>query len=260
VKTWDKNKCPKASTVEQIVTVNSVSLLFSFLKVSENNLRICEYYNVDGNRTQMTEEAHYVAIGKAVELTGLCPDTLRKLADSGKVKCYVTPSGQRRFDKQFLQEMCNSFNSLPSTETQKTSKVNFLYARVSSVKQKDDLLRQIEFLKNKKPEYATYVSISDIGSGINFKRKGLSTILDSCLQGTIGEVVVAHRDRLSRFAFDFINIIVTKAGGKIIVIDNDEHKTTEQELSEDILSIIHVFSCKQMGKRSYSSKNNSKVS
>ena len=208
----------------------------------------------------MTEEPHYVAIGKAVELTGLCPDTLRKLADSGKVKCYVTPSGQRRFDKQFLQEMCNSFNSLPSTESQKTTKDNFLYTRVSSVKQKDDLLRQIEFLKNKKPEYATYTSISDIGSGINFKRKGLSTILDSCLQGTIGEVVVAHRDRLSRFAFDFINIIVTKAGGKIIVIDNDEHKTTEQELSEDILSIIHVFSCKQMGKRSYSSKNSSKVS
>ena len=207
----------------------------------------------------MTEEAHYVAIGKAVELTGLCPDTLRKLADSGKVKCYVTPSGQRRFDKQFLQEMCNSVNALPATETYKTTKDNFLYARVSSVKQKDDLLRQIEFLKNKKPEYATYTSISDIGSGINFKRKGLSTILDACLQGTIGEVIVAHRDRLSRFAFDFINIIVTKAGGKITVIDNDEHKTTEQELSEDILSIIHVFSCKQMGKRSYSSKNNSKI-
>jgi predicted site-specific integrase-resolvase len=207
----------------------------------------------------MTEEAHYVAIGKAVELTGLCPDTLRKLADSGKVKCYVTPSGQRRFDKQFLQQMCQSFNSLHPEEKSRTQKQNFLYSRVSSVKQKDDLLRQIEFLKNYTPGYCSYISISDIGSGITFKRKGLSTILDACLQGTIGEVVVAHRDRLSRVAYDFINTIVTKSGGKITIVDNDDHNTTEQEMSEDILSIINVLGCKQMGKRSDSSKNSSKV-
>ena len=98
------------------------------------------------------------------------------------------------------------------------------------------------------------ISISDIASGINFKRKGLQTILDSCIQGVIGEVIVAHRDRLSRFGFDLIKLIIEKAGGTITVIDDTQHKSTEQELAEDLLSIIHIYSCKQMGKRSYKTK------
>jgi predicted site-specific integrase-resolvase len=118
----------------------------------------------------------------------------------------------------------------------------------------DDLLRQTEYLQQRRPEYASYVSITDIASGINFKRKGLQTILDACLQGTIGELVVAHRDRLCRFGFELVESIVTKAGGKITVLDNDGNKSGEQELAEDLLSIIHVYSCKQMGKRSYSNR------
>ena len=79
------------------------------------------------------------------------------------------------------------------------TKQNYIYTRVSSKKQSDDLSRQIEFIKNKRSEYSSYISISDIASGINFKRKGLSTILDASLQGTIGEIIIAHRDRLCRF-------------------------------------------------------------
>ena len=93
--------------------------------------------------------------------------------------------------------------------------------------------------------------MSDIASGINFNRKGLQTILDSCIQGTIGEVVIAHRDRLSRFGFDLIKIIIEKAGGKITILDDENNKSTEQELAEDLLSIIHIYSCRQMGRRSY---------
>ena len=118
----------------------------------------------------------------------------------------------------------------------------------------DDLLRQTEYLQQRRPEYASYVSITDVASGINFKRKGLQTILDACLQGTIGELVVAHRDRLCRFGFELVESIVRKAGGQITVLDNDGNKSGEQELAEDLLSIIHVYSCKQMGKRSYSNR------
>ena len=82
--------------------------------------------------------------------------------------------------------------------------------------------------------------------------------MDSCLQGTIGEIVIAHRDRLSRFGFDLFKLIIQKAGGNIIVLDDEKNKSTEQELAEDLLSIIHIYSCKQMGKRKYKTQEHSK--
>jgi predicted site-specific integrase-resolvase len=149
----------------------------------------------------------------------------------------------------FLNEKIsiNTSNTQPSS----TTKTNFLYARVSSKKQLDDLQRQIEFLQSYKPEYLQYTLISDISSGINFKRKGLQTLLDACIQRTIGEVVVAHKDRLCRFGFELLQLFILKSGGSVNVIKNETNQSTEQELAEDLLSIIHIYSCKQMGKRSY---------
>ena len=114
-----------------------------------------------------------------------------------------------------------------------------------------DLSRQVEFLKRARPEFSDYELISDVASGINFKRKGLSTILDMCLQGIIGNIVVAHKDRLCRFGFELINELVQKSGGNIIVLNENENKSDEQELSEDLLSIVQIFCCRQMGKRKY---------
>ena len=196
------------------------------------------------------EEKRFVNVKEASRLTGLDPQTVRKMADNSSITCYKTPSGQRRISLQSIQELCNSL--VPSKEKQEVQRQNFIYGRVSSKKQMDDLSRQFEFLK--RPEYADYAIVSDIASGINFKRKGLSTILDSCLQGNIGEVVIAHKDRLCRFGFELIEQIINKSGGKITILDNQDNKTSEQELTDDLLAIIHVFSCKQMGKRSYRSR------
>jgi hypothetical protein len=195
----------------------------------------------------------FVPLRQACSITGIEEQTLRKLADKEILPCYKTPSGHRMFNKASLEAMCNA-NTISNKERERI-KLNYIYARVSSKKQLDDLSRQIEYIRSTKPEYTSYTVISDVGSGINFKRKGLNTILDSCLQNIIGEVIVAHRDRLSRFGFDLINIIVSKSGGKINVIDDERDKSSEQELSEDLLSIIHIFSCRQMGKRSYKTKN-----
>ena len=194
------------------------------------------------------EKAKYITISQACELTGLHQNTLRKLGDEQKIQCYKTPGGQRRFNKHDLEKMCNSVSA-----DKKPTRTNFIYTRVSSKKQMDDLSRQVIYIQSKHTKYTSYTTLSDIGSGINFKRKGLQTILDSCLQGVIGEVVIAHRDRLSRFGFELIKCFITKAGGSITVLDDDGHKSTEQELAEDLLSIVHIYSCKQMGKRSYKS-------
>jgi predicted site-specific integrase-resolvase len=140
-------------------------------------------------------------------------------------------------------------DTFSNQKEQESKKQNYLYVRVSTKKQLEDLSRQLDYVK--RPEYVDYTVITDVGSGINFKRKGLSTILESCLQGTIGEIVIAHKDRLCRFGFDLIEQLVTKSGGRITILNHQEDRTSEQELTEDLLSIIHVFSCRQMGKRNY---------
>lgn len=194
----------------------------------------------------------FLTIKETAEFTGLHPNTLRKWADQKKIICYKTPAGQRRFNKVDLEKMCaiNNINSVESS----VKKTNILYARVSSKKQLDDLDRQIEYLKNRRSEYATYNIIKDCASGINFKRSGLLQILDLCTQRNIGEVVVAHKDRLARFGFELLKIFIEKNGGSIKIIDEEEHKSSEQELADDLLSIVHIYSCRQMGKRRYSEK------
>ena len=204
------------------------------------------------NNKLIRDKTQYISIREASIITGINPQTLRKLGDENKIKCYKTLSGQRKFDKAYLEKMCN--NDDVNHKINENTKQNYIYTRVSSKKQSDDLSRQIEFIKNKRPEYSSYISISDIASGINFKRKGLSTILDASLQGTVGEIIVAHRDRLCRFGFDLIKLIIEKQGGKITVLDDEQNKSSEQELSEDLLSIVHIYSCRQMGKRSYKTK------
>jgi len=197
-------------------------------------------------------EKRFVTVGEAARLTGLEIQTVRKMADQASLVCYKTPSGQRRIDIHSIQKFCS--NVVHDKEKQIIQKQNFIYARVSTKKQVDDLSRQVEYIYSSTTEFSSYRTITDIASGLNFKRKGLATILEACLQGSIGEVVVAHRDRLCRFGFDFIEQLVTKAGGTIKVINDSNDKTSEQELTEDLLSIIHVFSCRQMGKRSYISR------
>jgi predicted site-specific integrase-resolvase len=195
-------------------------------------------------------QKNFISTREAIQLTGLHAHTIRKYADQQQIQCYKTPSGQRKYNRSCLEKFCNPI--LVATAVPQNEKLNYVYSRVSSKKQLDDLSRQTQYLQQARPEYASYLSVTDVASGINFKRKGLQAILDSCLQGTLGEVVIAHRDRLCRFGFELLEYIIQKNGGKITVLDHDSHKSSEQELAEDLLSIVHIYSSKQMDKRSYS--------
>ena len=193
----------------------------------------------------------FITPGEASKLSGLDIQTIRKLVDNKKISGFITPSGHRRINRKCFQELlANDYND---EKIEVSEKENFLYTRVSTKKQMDDLSRQIEFVR--RPIYSEYTLITDIGSGINFKRKGLQTLLDRCLQNRIGEVVVAYRDRLCRFGFELIESLIKKAGGTITVIGNGLEEINEsKELTDDLLAIVTIFSCRQMGKRSYSSK------
>lgn len=181
-----------------------------------------------------------VPLRKAIELTGLSANTLRKYGDDGKIKIQRIGKGQRLFD----------VSDLLTANGKQGGKPVVCYCRVSSAKQKDDLARQVVYMREKFPNADI---IKDIGSGLNYKRKGLQTILQRVLQGDKLTVVVAHRDRLCRFGFDLIRFLVEQNGGEVMVLDRDD-VSPQRELTEDLLSILHVFSQRLPGLGRYESK------
>jgi len=180
-----------------------------------------------------------VSSKKAVELTGLHVNTLRKYADEGKIKVERLPSGHRRYD----------VDSLPTGRKATTSGV-VCYCRVSSNKQSDDLVRQVAYMRQQFPGAEI---VKDVGSGLNFKRKGLRSILERLMQGDKLTLIVSHRDRLCRFGFEMFEWLVDRNGGELMVLDGTEH-SPERELTEDLLAILHVFSCRMRGLRRYADK------
>ena len=174
---------------------------------------------------------------KATKVLGLHANTLRKYADEGKIEYIRNEAGQRLYN-------VDSYLG-----TNKSEEV-ICYCRVSSYKQRDDLERQVQYMQNK---YRKATIVKDIGSGINYKRKGLNGILERLLSGEKFTLVVAYKDRLARFGTELIQYMVERNGGKLVVL-NDVTCSPEKELTNDLLNIIHVFSCRMHGLRKYSSK------
>lgn len=177
---------------------------------------------------------NYISTKEASKKLGIHPNTLRRWADENKIEHIRTLSNQRRY---------NVDGYLGIQREAKT----ICYCRVSSYKQKDDLARQVEFMHQRYPDAQI---VKDIGSGISFKRKGLRCILESAIDGNKLKVVVAYRDRISRFGIDLIKWIIEKNGGELVVLKQVD-LSPEQELTSDLLTILHVFSCRMHGLRNY---------
>lgn len=201
----------------------------------------------------MHNDAGYVTTKKAKEMLQVCAGTLRNWDKANRIRTIRTPSNIRLYNLQDIQNILRSGTS--NNETSE-SKRKICYARVSSKKQMDDLKRQEDLFGHRFPNYEL---VADVASGINWKRKGLRTILDAAMRGEVGEVVVAHRDRLARFGFELIEWILETNGCALVVLDRDTYKSEQQELADDILSIVHIYSCRQMGKRRYSIDKNSYI-
>jgi predicted site-specific integrase-resolvase len=180
---------------------------------------------------------NYVTSKEAVKILGLHPNTLRCDADNGTIESFRTKSGQRRY------------NVVAILGLQKQS-ITLCYCRVSSPKQRDDLERQIGFMQSRYPSAEV---VKDIVRYLNYKRKGLRSILGRAMRGDKLELVVAHKDRLARFGFELIEWVIQQNGGRIVVL-NQTNLSPEQELTNDLLSILHVFSCRMHGLRNYKSQ------
>jgi predicted site-specific integrase-resolvase len=123
-----------------------------------------------------------------------------------------------------------------------------IYVRVSSAKQKPDLERQTAFMRHRFPNHRV---VSDIGSGVNFSRRGLRSILDACMRGAVSEVVVAHRDRLARIGASLVEYIITQSGSVLKVVEDRSCNGCPEELAEDVLAVLTHFTARHNGKRTY---------
>lgn len=188
----------------------------------------------------------YFTINKFSKIVGVTPQTLRNWDKSGKLKPHhTTESGYRYYSEEQLKQIL---------KMKPKQRIVIGYCRVSSPKQKDDLERQVENVKmyllaQGKP----FEIISDVGSGINCRRKGLLELLNKINQDEVEKVVILYKDRLSRFGFELIEYVASLHGCEIEIIDNTQ-KTEQEELVEDLVQIITVFSCKLQGKRAHKAR------
>lgn len=192
----------------------------------------------------------YLSIHKVASILGVTPQTLRQWDANG----YFVPSqrrgnGYRYYTKEQVEQFAEQFNTIRNK-----NRINIGYCRVSTNKQKDDLVRQAEnvelYLKSLKTPYQI---IKDVGSGINYTKKGLSELLELICKNKVDTVYVLYKDRLVRFGFEILQKVAELHNTQIVVLDNED-KTKEQELVEDLMQIITVFSCRLHGKRASKTK------
>jgi predicted site-specific integrase-resolvase len=198
----------------------------------------------------------YVGKKEALTILGLSPMTLLKLEELNKIEVIKTIGGHRKYNVQkYIDD--NKKESEPiikkeNTKINKTKKLNICYVRVSTQRQKDDLEHQKENMKSK---YKNYEIIEDIGSGINFNRKGLRKIIKLGIEGKINKLVVAYKDRLTRFGFELIEDLIKEySNGEVIIEKEEEEKEPEVELVDDVLQILNVYTAKMNGLRKYKNK------
>lgn len=191
----------------------------------------------------------YYSIGKFAKLIDKTEQILRNWDKKDILKPHhVTKSGYRYYSQQQL----NYFLGIKNQENENRKIIG--YCRVSSNKQKDDLERQVENVKTYMYSKGyQFEIITDIGSGINYNNKGLNKLLDNVTNLEVEKIIVLYKDRLIRFGFELIENLCAKYGTSIEIIDNSD-KTGEQELVEDMIQIITVFSARLQGKRANKAK------
>ena len=190
-----------------------------------------------------------VSIGQAAKLLGVHVQTLRNWEKSGKLKPdSISPGGTRRYNSDTIMRI--SGKELPQIE--KDDRVTIAYARVSSQDQKEDLKRQAQVLELYCAEHGyKYELITDLGSGMNYYKKGLTTLISRILDDGVKRLVLTHKDRLLRFGAELIFSICEAKGVEVVIINRGEEKASfEEDLAKDVLEIITVFSARLYGSRS----------
>ena len=185
-----------------------------------------------------------VSIQEAAEFLGVAAQTLRRWEREGKlIPDERTRGGRRRYDLARLRP--EQFHA-PEEELR-----TIAYARVSSHDQKDDLERQKQVLELYCARQGwTFEIVADLGSGMNYHKKGLKRLLNDIIDGRINRLVVTHKDRLLRFGAELVFAICEAKNVEVVIMNKGEDTTFEEDLATDVLEIITVFSARLYGSRS----------
>lgn len=179
------------------------------------------------------------------EMLGVSVKTLQRWDNDGKLIANRTPTDRRYYThKQYLDYVNES----------KRGKV-VIYTRVSSSNQKDDLVNQVNFLQQYANAKGLIVDeiIEDLGSGLNYNRKKWNKLIDESINGQVSKIIITHKDRFIRFGYEWFERFLLNLGVEIILVNN-EKLSPQEELVQDLISIIHVFSCRIYGLRKYKTK------
>lgn len=197
------------------------------------------------------------SISKTAEILDVTPKTLRVWDKENKLKPILTKGGHRRYKETDLNKI---IGDVPTQENSKV--VCATYARVSSQKQKTsgDLDRQSQRLSEYCSKHNLYVEhiIKDCGSGLNDKRSGFIQLTNLVIGGKVNKVIIEHKDRLTRFQYNFIEKIYNVFGCEIIAVDGKEDVSDAEELTRDLMALLASFSGKYYGRRSIEHKRNNK--
>ena len=185
-----------------------------------------------------------VGIAEAASVLGVSITTLRRWEASGKLVAEHTAGGHRRYDLSKLRpELFRAAD--------RANRKTVAYARVSSHDQKADLDRQKQVLELYCARQGwTFEVVADLGSGMNYHKKGLKKLLDGILAGEVGRLVIAHKDRLLRFGAELVFAICEAKNVEVVILNQGEDTSFEQDLAKDVLEIITVFSARLYGSRS----------
>ena len=189
-----------------------------------------------------------VSIGKAAKELGVLRDTLRRWEAAGKIEVERTPNGHRRYDLAKLRG--NVARKAPS------ERVTLAYARVSSHDQKDDLVTQVAMLESFCAANGwSYEVVQDLGSGLNYNKRGLRQLIKRLCIGDVGRLVLTHKDRLLRFGSEIVFALCEEFNVEVTVLNQSEKPLSfEEELAQDVLEIITVFSARLYGSRSHKNR------
>lgn len=180
--------------------------------------------------------------------------TLRRWANQGIIHCARYGRRGKRLDD--VAQLCEHLGVDVNRIIRDKKSRCIIYARVSSSHQKEDLQRQIQDLQSVYPGHDV---ISDIGSGLNFKRKGFLLLLEQIFTGTVRQVVVMHKDRLCRYGIELFSFILRKTNTKLVIHASDGESMNEtNELADDLLAITTVFVARYNGRRSVANRNRRK--
>jgi predicted site-specific integrase-resolvase len=190
-----------------------------------------------------------IGIGAASKELGVSITTLRRWEAEGKIQAERTPKGHRRYDLAQLR-------GLKPYEASQTNRPTLCYARVSSRDQQEDLVRQMRVLESFCAANGwTYEVMQDLGSGLNYNKKGLQQLIRRICSGRVGRLVVTNKDRLLRFGSELVFSLCEAFQTEVVIINQGEQPLGfEEELAQDVLEIITVFSARLYGSRSHKNR------